>query len=112
MYGGNFKSISTLVSDTATALGVADPGNAGTTMLTRDGFCIGRRYRFNDVEAEWLLKENVIRFYGKDRCLLKTVPVQRLEEGSGPVASEPPDRLAVGKSKRIANSCAFPKKVA
>ncbi len=77
MQAGSAPSVSAMVIETAVELGATNPESARTTMITRGGFCIGRRYRFDRVVAIWLLDDGVVRFYGEDHDLLKTLPIRR-----------------------------------
>ena len=51
--------------------------------LIRDGFCVGRRFFYDDIQVVWLAAENLINVYGSDGELLKTV-----EDGYKPLARE------------------------
>ena len=46
-----------------------------TTFLIRDGHCVGQRFLFDQLDAVWLLAENVVRFYDETARMLKSVSV-------------------------------------
>ena len=52
------------------------------TVLIRDGYFVGHKYRFDGGWATWLAKTNVIEVYDDDGKLLKTVAVETTEKGS------------------------------
>ena len=70
-----FTPIRQAVLDGISGLGVLDPAMSRTAFLIRDGYCIGQRFFFGDIQAVWLMAENVIRFYADDGDLLKTVEI-------------------------------------
>ncbi len=78
MYTGTgIQFIHETITQTLRELGVSDSGDARTVMLTRGGFCIGRRFLFDDVQAVWRMDENVIHFYGQDGGLLRVVEAEQ-----------------------------------
>jgi len=46
-----------------------------TRFLIRDGYCAGRRFLFEGIQAIWLIAENVVRLYDHDGRMLKSVAV-------------------------------------
>ncbi len=61
-------------------LGMSDLPCRSTTFLIRDGYCCGRRFLFDEIEAIWLIAENVVRFYDEQGRLLKSVEVGTVEQ--------------------------------
>jgi hypothetical protein len=45
------------------------------TILLRDGFFVGHKYRFDSGYAVWVAETNVIEVYDDEGKLLKTVPL-------------------------------------
>ena len=68
-------SVRQAVLDGVSELGVPDPAISRMVVLTRDGYCVGHRFPFDGLQAVWLTAESVVRFYGEDGALLKTVEV-------------------------------------
>jgi hypothetical protein len=68
-------SIRQAVIDTASELGISDAAICRTVILTRDGHYAGYRFPFDDIQAVWLVDEDLIRFHADDGALLKTVTV-------------------------------------
>lgn len=44
-----------------------------TTAMIENGFCIGRRFQYGPFHAIWFIGEGLIRFYGENSELLRTV---------------------------------------
>jgi hypothetical protein len=61
-------------------LGMPDLPCRSTTFLIRDGYCFGRRFLFDEIEAIWLIAENVVRFYDENGRMLKSVSVGTAEQ--------------------------------
>lgn len=72
--------IGEIIAETFSQLGRDDLPPAKTTALIHDTFCIGRRFRFGDVQAIWLTKENEIRFFDENENLLKVVAIAEVKE--------------------------------
>lgn len=47
--------------------------NLQETILIRDGFYCGRRFRAESVHAIWFLEENQLKFFGADGRVVKVV---------------------------------------
>ena len=54
-------------------LGMPDLCCHSTTFLIRDGYCVGRRFLFEGIQAVWLIAENVVRFYDESGRMLKSL---------------------------------------
>lgn len=52
------------------------------TILIRDGYFVGHKYRFDGGWATWLAKTNVIDVYDNDGKPLKTVTMEATEKGT------------------------------
>ena len=79
MYDGtHFTAIFESILDSMAKLGIKEPGPNTTATLVRDGFCTGRRFRFDDVgiDAVWLMADHAIHLRGKDGELLDTIDVR------------------------------------
>jgi hypothetical protein len=50
------------------------------TVLIRDGYFVGEKYRFDGGCAIWLAKTSAIEVYDDDQNLLKTVNVETSDE--------------------------------
>jgi hypothetical protein len=61
-------------------LGMPDRVCRSTTFLIRDGHCIGQRFLFDEVQAVWLIAENVVHFYDENGRVLKSVEVSVAEQ--------------------------------
>jgi len=70
-----FTPIRQAVLDCVSGLGIPDPVITRTAFMIRDGYCVGQRFLFDGIQAVWLMAENVIRFYGDDGELLKTIEI-------------------------------------
>ena len=51
----------------------------GATILVRDGHCVGQRFLFEGIRADWLMAENVVQFYDESGRMLKSVQVGTAE---------------------------------
>lgn len=60
-----------VLAETLAEFGKADLPCIHTTVLTQDGYCVGRRFVYDGIQAVWLLAENVIEIYDDDGELLK-----------------------------------------
>ena len=60
-------------------LGMPDLVCRSTTFLVRDGHCVGQRLLFDEVQAVWLMAENVVQFYDESGRMLKSVEVGAAE---------------------------------
>jgi hypothetical protein len=56
-------------------LGMPDLVCRSTTLLVRDGHCVGQRFLFDGVQAVWLIAENVVHLYDENGRVLKSVEV-------------------------------------
>ncbi len=56
-------------------LGVPHSPCRSTSFLIQDGYCTGQRFLFDEIEAIWLIAENVVRFYDENGRVLKSVGV-------------------------------------
>lgn len=62
-----------LVIDSAVAELGHDPSHCVETILIRGGYFLGRQYRFNGIRAVWLSDDEVVKVYGDDGQLLRTM---------------------------------------
>jgi hypothetical protein len=62
-----------LVYDTIAEMNLPDPGLCCEMVVIRDGYCVGRRFAFDTLEAVWLEAEGMIEFYDPQGELLRTV---------------------------------------
>lgn len=58
------------------------PSASLRTVLIRDGYFAGEKYRFDGGWATWAAGKNVIEVYDDNGKLLKTVAVEATEKGS------------------------------
>ena len=58
------------------ALGAGDPEAVSRSILLRESRFAGQRYRCEDLQAVWLVGEDVLHFYDGDRNLLRTVSLE------------------------------------
>jgi len=72
-----FTSIRQTVLDGVSELGIPDPAISRMVVLTRNGYWIGYRFSFDGIQAVWLTAESVVRFFGEDEVLLRTVDVRQ-----------------------------------
>ena len=65
-------------------LGMPGLTSRSTTFLVRDGHCVGQRFLFDELQAVWLIAENVIQFYDENGRMLRSVKVKvaRREEAA------------------------------
>ncbi len=68
-----------IVADTLSGLGMADLSLYVATALIHDGYCIGRRFCYENVQVVWLMKEGILRVHGEDGQVLKTVDLEQKE---------------------------------
>jgi hypothetical protein len=61
-------------------LGMSEPTCRYTTFLIRDGYCFGRRFLFDGIQAVWVIADNVVRFYDENGRMLKSVKVKTAEQ--------------------------------
>lgn len=66
-----------LVFKTLKDLGAPNGELCCETLLIRDGYYVGRHFKFEHARAVWFVDANTFKFYGNDGALLK---VLRLEE--------------------------------
>ena len=57
-------------------LGMPDLACRSTTYLVRDGDCVGQRFLFDEVQAVWLIAQNVVQFQDDEGRILKSVQVE------------------------------------
>lgn len=69
------KSIHQIVADNLAELGMADAPCTRMTVITHDGFCVGRRFLFDRFQAVWRMAEGIVEFYSDDGELLRTAGV-------------------------------------
>ena len=68
-----------LVVITFCELGLSTEGSRGESLLVQGGHIVGRRFEYETGEVLWFIEEAELKFYDKNRCLLKVV---RLEGSS------------------------------
>ena len=73
-------SIEDLVAATLTEFGMPAPANFIQTMLMRDGFFFGWKFRYDGGHAILRADGNAMEFYAEDGKLLKTVTVEAKKE--------------------------------
>jgi hypothetical protein len=61
-------------------LGLPEQPCRSTSFLVQDGYCTGQRFRFDEIEAIWLIAEKVVQFYDENGRLLKSVSVGTVED--------------------------------
>jgi hypothetical protein len=77
------NSIPDVVAATLKEMGLcADPASLIRTILLRDRYFVGHKYRFDGGYAAWIVATNVIEVYGDDGKLLKTVTMGTAEKGT------------------------------
>jgi hypothetical protein len=75
-------TIHDLVAATLRSMGLCDdPACLIRTILLRDRYFVGQKYRFDGGYAAWVAETNVIEVYGDDGKLLQTFPLGRSEGG-------------------------------
>ena len=52
-------------------LGIQNEVAAQESMLIRDGFFCGRRFRCEELEAVWFFEDNQVKFYDRDGYVLE-----------------------------------------
>jgi hypothetical protein len=57
------------------------PASLLRTVLIRDGYFVGHKYRFDGGYAAWVAETNIIEVYGDGGKLLTTVALGRSEGG-------------------------------
>ena len=57
-------------------LGMPNSPSRCTTVLIRDGYCVGRRFLLDGVQAIWLIAENLVQFYDENGQMLTSVEVK------------------------------------
>jgi hypothetical protein len=70
------KSIHELLAATLTELGQPAPSDILQTMLTKDGYFVGWKFRYDGGYAISLAGDNRMEFYDEDGNLLRTVTVE------------------------------------
>ena len=70
---GISASIHDLVTATLTELGLPAPSNMIQTMLMKDRYFVGHKFRYDGGYSVWREGSNTIEFYDEDGNLLKTV---------------------------------------
>ena len=76
------QSILNLVAMTLSALGLPAPTNAIPTMLTRDGYFVGHKLRYDGGCAILWAASDAIEFYDEKGNWLKTVGIETTETGA------------------------------
>ena len=61
-------------------MGLPDPGPCCETVVVRDGYCLGRRFTFDTLEAVWLEADAKIEFYDSRGELLRTLSTEERDE--------------------------------
>ncbi len=69
------KSIHQIVADNLAELGMTDAPCTRLTVITHNGFCVGRRFLFDRFQAVWRMAEGILEFYSDDGELLRRVGV-------------------------------------
>ena len=69
------KSIPDLVAATLAELGLPTPANIIQTMLMKDRFFVGWKFRYDGGYSIWVPGGSTIEFYNKDGNLLKAVSI-------------------------------------
>ena len=62
-----------LVIDSAVAELGHNPSRCVETILIRGGHFLGRQYRYDGIRAVWLADDEMVKFYGDDGQLLRTM---------------------------------------
>jgi hypothetical protein len=76
------ETIHDIVAATLRSMGLCqDPSSLIRTILLRDRYFVGHKYRFDGGWATWLVQTNVIEVYDDHGNLLKTVALGRSEGG-------------------------------
>jgi len=74
--GGNMDSVHDVVAATLTELGQPAPTNVIQTMLMKDGYFVGHKFRYDGGWAVMRGDSGTIDFYDDEGKLLKTVAVE------------------------------------
>jgi hypothetical protein len=73
---GASASIHELLAATLTKLGLPAPADIIQTMLTKDGYFVGYKFRYDGGHAILQASSNTIEFYDEQGKLLKTAAVE------------------------------------
>jgi hypothetical protein len=73
---GTSVSLHELVSETLARLGLPVPANVIQTMLMKDGYFVGHKFRYDGGYAIYLAGSNAIEFYDEQGMLLTTGAVE------------------------------------
>lgn len=68
------------LAQTFAELGATDPTSTIRTVLLKDRYFVGHRFRCEGFQAVWLAGGSVVEFYDEKGTLLKTVSVEAPEE--------------------------------
>ncbi len=68
-------SVYQLILDTLAELSVDSSAGGSIHVMISGGMCVGRRFLFDGIEAIWVLADKVVRCYGEDGSLLRTIEV-------------------------------------
>ena len=69
-------SMQDLIAATLAELGLPAPTNFIQTMLMRDVYFVGWKFRYDGGHAIWLAGSNTLAFYDEQEKLLKTVALE------------------------------------
>jgi hypothetical protein len=76
------KTIHDMITATLGEMGLAsDPASLIRTILLRDRYFVGQKYRFDTGYAVWMAETNVVEVYDDGGKLLKTVALGRSQGG-------------------------------
>jgi hypothetical protein len=82
--GGNMTHVESIHDVVVAILGqmglYPTPASLLRTILIRDGYYVGQKYRFDGGYAMWVAATNVIEIYDADNNLLNTVAMEKPEE--------------------------------
>jgi hypothetical protein len=59
-------------------LGLPEQPCRSTSFLIQDGYCSGQRFLFDEIEAIWLIADNVVHICDENGRVLKSVGVGRV----------------------------------
>ena len=68
------------LEQTFAELGATDPASMTRTVLLKDRFLVGQRFRCEGFQAVWMAGGNTVEFYDEAGELLKTVELQSTVE--------------------------------
>ena len=68
-------AIRDLVRRTLEELGISNAQPTGESLLTLDGYYVGREFKFAGARAVWLVSQGEIKFFGDDGAVLRVVEV-------------------------------------